>query len=72
MHRVEAQQMGVGFDRRQIVDADDLDIVAPGLGDGAQNIAADAAKPIDGNADCHCSRSRLCRYVMAEMDHGTY
>ena len=51
--RVEAQQMGVGFHRPEIVDADDLDVLALGLGDGAQDVAADAAEPIDGNANSH-------------------
>ena len=32
---------------------DDLDVLAVRLGDGAQNVAADAAKPVDGDADCH-------------------
>ena len=58
MHRVEAQQMRVGFDRAQIVDADHFDILAAGFGDGAQDVAADAAEPVNGNADSHFSRSR--------------
>ena len=53
MDRIEAQQMGVGLDRAEIVDADHLDILAAGLGDGAQYIAADAAKPVDRDPDCH-------------------
>ena len=53
MHGVEAQQMGVGLDRAEIVDGDDLDVLAAGFGDGAQDVAADAAKPVDGDADCH-------------------
>ncbi len=57
MHRIEAQQMGVGLDRAEIVDADHLDILAAGLGDGAQHIAADAAKPIDRDPDCHACLS---------------
>ncbi len=59
VHAVVAQQMRVGLDRPQIVDADDLDVLAPALGDGAQDVAADAAKPVDGYADCHDCRSRL-------------
>ena len=47
------KQMRVGLDRAEIVDADDLDVGAPGLGDGAQDVAADAAEPVDGYADCH-------------------
>jgi hypothetical protein len=72
VHRVETQQMRVGLDRPQVVDADDLDIGAPGLGDGAQDVAADAAEPVDGNADSHGSRSRLIQSFMAEMDHDAY
>ena len=53
MHAVEAQQMGVGLDRAEIVDADHLDVPTAGLGDGAQDVAADAAKPVDCDADCH-------------------
>ena len=48
MDRIEAQQMGVGLDRAEIVDADNLDIGAAGFGDGPQHVAADAAKAVDG------------------------
>ena len=72
VHRVVTQQMRVGLDRSQVVDADDLDIGASRLGDGAQDVAADAAEPVDGNADSHGSRSRLFQPVMAEMDHDAY
>ena len=47
--RVEAQQMRVGLRRREIIDGDDGDVLALGLDDGAQNIAADAAESVDGN-----------------------
>ena len=53
MHEIVAQQMGVGLDRAEIVDADHFDVVAAGFGDGAQDIAADAAKPVDRDPDCH-------------------
>ena len=53
MHRIVAQQMGVGLDRAEIVDADDLDVVAAGFDDRAQDITADAAKPIDGDFHRH-------------------
>ena len=33
--------------------ADHFDVLAAGFGDGAQNVAADAAEPVDGNAHCH-------------------
>ncbi|MGY3646526.1 hypothetical protein ACVWW2_001817 [Bradyrhizobium sp. LM4.3] len=44
MDAVEAKQMGVGLDRAEVVDADDLDVLAAGLSDGPQDVAADAAK----------------------------
>jgi len=47
--------MGVGLDRAEVVDADDLDVLAAGLGDGPQDVAADAAKTVDSDADCHVS-----------------
>ena len=51
MHEIEAQQMRVGFDRREIVDGDDLDVVALRFGDGPQHVATDAAKSVDGNTN---------------------
>jgi hypothetical protein len=45
--------MGVGLDRAEIVDADHLDIPAAGLGDSAEHIAADPAKSVDRDPDCH-------------------
>src|SRR5580704_7000303 len=51
--------MCVGLDRSKIVNGDDFDIVAVGLDDGAQDIAADAAEAVDGNADGHYFRSQL-------------
>ena len=53
MHRIVAQQMGVGLDRAEVVDGDDLDVVAAGLVDGAQDVAANAAKSVDRDPDCH-------------------
>ena len=47
VHAVVAQQVRVGLDGAEIVDRDDLDIGAAGLDDGAQDDAADAAKPVD-------------------------
>ena len=57
MHAVEAEQVGIGLDRAEIVDGHDLDIGTAGFDDGAQDIAADAAKTVDGDADCHIRRS---------------
>ena len=50
VHAVEAQQVGVGLDRAEIVDRHDLDVVAAGFDDGAQHVAADAAEPVDRDA----------------------
>ena len=46
---IEAQQVGVGLDRAEIVDRHDLDVLAAGFVDGAQHVAADASEPVDGN-----------------------
>src|SRR5262245_35852355 len=51
VHAVETQQMGVGLHRGEVVDRDDLDVVALRFGDGAQDVAADAAKTVDGDAN---------------------
>ena len=53
VNRIEAQQMGVGLDRAEVVEADHLDILAAGLGDSPEHIAADAAKSVDRDPDCH-------------------
>jgi hypothetical protein len=45
--------MGVGLDRAEVIDGDDFDIVALGLENGPKDIAADAAKPVDRDPDCH-------------------
>jgi hypothetical protein len=58
VHRIEAEQVGIGLDRAEIVEADDLDVGAAGLGDGAQDVAADAAEPVDGDPDGHCLTSK--------------
>ena len=57
MHAVEAQQMGVGLDRAEIVDGDDLDVLASGFEDGAQNIASDASETVDRNSHRHVDAS---------------
>ena len=46
MHGVKAQQVGIGLDRAEIVDADHLDVLALALNDGAQHIAPDATKTL--------------------------
>ena len=56
MHAVVAQQMRVGLDRAEVVDADDLDVLAARLDDGAQDIAADAAEAVDRDTNGHLLR----------------
>ena len=53
MHRIEAQQMRVGFHRTEIVDRHDLDVAAPRFNDGAQHVAADATESVDGDSNRH-------------------
>ena len=50
MHAVVFQQMRVGLDRAEIVDRDDLQIVAPLLVERAQHQPADAAEAVDRDA----------------------
>ena len=53
VHGVVAQEMRVGFDRAEIVDADDLDVAAVVLDDGAQDQTPDAPEAVDGDPDSH-------------------
>jgi hypothetical protein len=53
MHAIKAQEMRVGFHRPEIVDTHHFDVRAATFGDGAKDIAADSAKSIDGDPDCH-------------------
>ncbi|MNN64805.1 hypothetical protein D3C81_1802670 [compost metagenome] len=53
VHRVIAQQVGVGLDRAQVVDRHDLDVRAAMLDDRAKHEAADAAEAVDGDANGH-------------------
>ena len=56
---IVARQMGVGFRVAEIVDGNDLDFTgAPRFVQGAQNIAADAAVTVDGDADRHDDSSK--------------
>ena len=59
---VEAQEVGVGLHRAQIVDRDDLDVLAARLQNSAQHEPPDAAEAIDrylGNHPRLSSRARL-------------
>src|SRR6478752_5163117 len=53
MYAIEAQKVRVGFDRAEIVDGNNLDVFAAIFRNGAENVTADAAKSVDGNAYCH-------------------
>ena len=53
MDAVVAQQVGVGLDRAEVVDGDDVDVLAARLIDGTHDVAADAAETIDGNSNGH-------------------
>jgi hypothetical protein len=53
VHRVEAQEMRVGLDRREVVDGDDFDILAAGFDNGAQDVAPNAPETIDGDTNRH-------------------
>ncbi|BDW85612.1 hypothetical protein MACH21_17890 [Roseicyclus marinus] len=55
MDAIEAQEMGVGLDRAEVVDRDHLDIRASRFDDGAQHVAADASESVDGDFDGHVS-----------------
>jgi len=51
VYGIEAQQMRIGLDRGEIVDAHDLDIGTPRFGDGPQHVAPDAAEPVDAHTN---------------------
>src|SRR4029078_13472112 len=53
VHAVVAQQVRVGFNRTEVVDANDFNVLATGFGNGAKDIAPDAPKPVNANTDCH-------------------
>ena len=53
MHAVIAQQMGVGFDRPQIVDRHNLDIAPARFHNRPQHQPSDTAKAVDGNTQSH-------------------
>jgi hypothetical protein len=55
MHGVEAQQMRIGLDRPEIVDGDDLDVLATGFRGGAQHETTNPPKPVYCNPNSHAS-----------------
>src|SRR5882724_11039976 len=63
MYGVIAKKMCVRLHRSEIVQADDLDVVAARLDDGAQNIAADTAEAVDPNSKRHSPASMISSVV---------
>jgi hypothetical protein len=53
MDRVVLEHVGQVIRLEQIVDADDLDVVAEILDCRTQHIAADATETVDADLDCH-------------------
>jgi hypothetical protein len=45
--------MGIGLDRAEIVQSDHLDVGAARFDDGAQDVAANAAKTVDEDLNRH-------------------
>jgi hypothetical protein len=68
MYRVEAQEVRVGLDGTEIVDADHLDIPAAGLGDCPKHVSSDATKPVDCNPDSHLCLSFTTFVIPPEGD----
>src|SRR6185295_3929571 len=58
VHRVVLEQMRVGLDRAEVVDADDLDVAALGFAQRAQHQSADAAEAVNPDPDRHGARLR--------------
>ncbi len=69
---IEAEQMGIGFHRTQIVDRHHFHILAPGFDHGAQDIAPDTAETIDCHAYCHKNLRRNRRYRPSAKCMGSY
>src|SRR5690606_31498137 len=53
MHRIIAQEMGIGFNRSEIVDCNDVDVLAARLVDRPNYIASDPPEPVDSNTHLH-------------------
>ena len=53
MDAVVAQQMGIGLDRSQIIDRNDLDIAPARFHDRPQHQPPDTAKAVYGNTQSH-------------------
>src|SRR5580658_10669278 len=67
---VETQEVSVGLDRTQIVDGDDLDVLAARLQNSAQHEPPDAAEAVDRNFGNHphfSSRARSTGATSRQM-----
>src|SRR5690606_4436789 len=53
VNAIVAQKMGIGLDRTQVVDGDDFNILATRFKDGADYVASNAAKSVDGYFNGH-------------------
>ena len=61
VHGVEAEEVGVGLDRAEIVDRHDLDVLAARFHDRPHDVAADATEAVDCNPNCHV----FLRYLLS-------
>ena len=57
--RVEAQEVGVGLDRAEIVDRHHLDVRPSRLGDRPQHVAPDPTEPVDRYPHSHGFKTPL-------------
>ena len=53
MHGIESQQMGIGLDRAEIIDGDDLNVLAVRFGNCPQDIPPDTSKSVDRDFNRH-------------------
>ncbi len=60
VYGIKAQQMRIGFHRPKIVHRDNLDVLAAGFNDPAQNVAANTSKSVNRYAQRHVLFSLLC------------
>src|SRR3546814_21008304 len=57
VHRIVLQQVRVRFGGAEVVDGDELDVLALGLHGSAEDEAADPPEAVDTNPNCHVSVS---------------
>src|SRR5262249_10746702 len=51
VHGIETQEMCIGLDRSEVVDAHNLDVATPRFGNSAQHVATDATEPVDAHTN---------------------